>query len=66
MDKRYVAIYTTVLFLPHRPLEELIEEGLLVNKDVSSIEEAEEIFEELDELNCWNMQIYDKKMKEYV
>lgn len=66
MDKRYVAIYTTVLFPPHKPLEILVEDGILVNKEVSSIEEAYNFFKEQNDISCWNRQIYDKETDKYV
>lgn len=72
MENRYVAIYSTVLF-PNAwggTPEDWEREGLIVNHEVSSIEEAEEFFrkaiEEKGQYNVYNTHIYDKVTEEYI
>ena len=72
MKNRYVAIYTKRLF-PDAwggTPEDWEREGILINKEVSSIKEAKEFFaneiKEKGATNIWNTQIYDKKKEEYL
>lgn len=72
MKNRYVAIYTKWLF-PDAwggTIEDWEREGILINKEVSSIKEAKEFFaNEIKEKgagNVWNTQIYDKKKEKYL